>query len=82
MNYVILVLAALVTLYTAKSCTDKNRQIRKLTREVETLKEERPEIWIDSCKSSVYRSCFYADCAVTAIEVMQEKICREAPEDL
>lgn len=82
MNYFFLVLATLTILYTAKSCTDKNRQIRLLNTQISTLKEERPEIWVDSCKSAVYRSCFYADCAITAIEIMQEKICREAPENL
>lgn len=82
MRYFTMVLATLVSLYIFKSCSSKNREIRLLKTQVEDLKLERPDIWIESCKSAVYRSCFYADCAVTPIEIMQEKLCNQAPEGL
>ena len=81
MKYFTLVLATLGVLYTAKSCTDKNREIRRLNSQIETLKEERPDIWIDSCKSAVMQTCFYGECATVPIEIIQEKVCK-APEDL
>jgi hypothetical protein len=82
MDKIILFLVTILCLFVVKSCSDKNREIRKLKNEVQELKYERKGIWIESCRSSVYRSCFYADCAVTPIEIMQDKICKEAPEDL
>lgn len=77
-----LVLATFTILYVAKSHLENRREIRRLGREVQELKSDRPDLWRDSCYRAVNQSCFYADCAVTPIEIMQEKICDKLPEDL
>lgn len=71
-----LVLATLAALFVAKSFREKNREIRQLRSQIRELNEEQPQIYVDSCKRAVMMSCFYADCAVTPIEIMQEKICK------
>lgn len=57
-----------------KSCSGYKHQ-------VVAFPEEKRQAWVDSCMRSVEMSCYYADCAITPIEVMQEKICR-VPDDL
>lgn len=77
----LLVLAALIVLYSAKSCHQKDREIRRLDRLVQEFPSEKEEVWMDSCMRSVLTSCYYADCAIVSIEEMQHKICR-LPEEL
>lgn len=65
-----------------KNRSDDKREIRLLKNEVRALKEERPDLWTNSCRNAVYSNCIrYADCAVTPIEIIQEKLC-QAPEEL
>lgn len=57
------------------------REISNLERQVKELKEERPDIWIESCRYAVEGTCFYGECASDPIEIIQEKLCK-VPEDL
>ncbi len=81
MKYLLVFLFAVAFFLTAKSCVQKNIELNRLNREIIQLQEDRPIIWIRSCTLAVNQSCYYGDCAVTPIEIMQEKICR-LPEEL
>lgn len=76
MDKFLLVIIAVLSMFFVHSCSTKNREIRDLNSEVIELKADRPYIWVESCKTAVYRTCFYADCDVTPIEIIQEKVCK------
>lgn len=78
MRIVTILLAVMAILFSIK----KTNEARLLRNEIRALKSERPDIWKESCYRAVNQSCYYGDCAVTPIEIMQEKICDRVPEDL
>lgn len=57
-------------------------KIRTLNYEKTKLYFDKPNLWKDSCLRAVEESCYHADCAITPIEVIQEKVCGRIPDEL
>lgn len=81
MKTVNLVLAIFALLYLVKCNNDHKREIRKLNTQISDLKAERPELWHQSCLRAVNGTCFWGDCAVIPIEIIQEKVCKPLEEE-
>lgn len=82
----IIVLAA-IAIYAGVQSRNKDLEITKLKKENAEFRqalgyaeELRQQTWIDSCNRAVNMTCMYAECAVTPIERIQEKLCRLSEE--
>jgi len=88
MKHFMFILLLAVSLWCYKQYRNKDLEIRRLNHKIAYLEEqleqcpsERQQAWVDSCYRAVNMTCFYSDCAVTPIEIIQEKLCR-LPEGL
>ena len=76
----LLFLAIFAFLYMSKHQKEYVYEIDQLNQQIKDLKNGRPEIHMNSCLRAVDRTCFYADCAITSIETIKEKVCKPMEE--